>query len=74
MKIEVAIKDRVVIVGDFNCKEVIWEEFKVGNVGEWDETVDPVGEAPNKRSVGRYPVKTGCDIYKRSTARTMDRT
>ncbi|MPC14130.1 hypothetical protein E2C01_006883 [Portunus trituberculatus] len=37
MKIEVAIKDRVIIVGDFNCKEFMWEEFKVGNGGEWGE-------------------------------------
>ncbi|MPC50209.1 LINE-1 reverse transcriptase [Portunus trituberculatus] len=37
MKIEVAIRDRDVIVGDFNCREVMWEEFEVGNGEEWGE-------------------------------------
>ena len=37
MKIEVAKKDKIVIVGDFNCKEIKWEEFEVGNGGDWGE-------------------------------------
>ena len=37
MKIEVARGDKIVIVGDFNCKEVMWEEFEVGNGGVWGE-------------------------------------
>ena len=30
-KVEVVIKDGVVILCDFNCKEVMWEEFEVRN-------------------------------------------
>ena len=37
LRMEVARRDKVVIVGDFNCKEIMWEEFEVGSGGEWGE-------------------------------------
>ena len=34
---EITRKDRVMMVGDFNCKEVVWEDYEVVNGGEWAE-------------------------------------
>ncbi|MPC53023.1 hypothetical protein E2C01_046907 [Portunus trituberculatus] len=39
------------------------KDLTVKNVGLSGD----VGEAPNKRSAGRYPIETGFDIHKRST-------
>ncbi|MPD06406.1 hypothetical protein E2C01_102220 [Portunus trituberculatus] len=33
MKKELIRKDRVIIVGDFNCKEIVWEDYEVVNGG-----------------------------------------
>ena len=35
--IEVTKTDKSVIVGDLNCEDVKWEEFEVGNGGDWGE-------------------------------------
>ena len=37
IKREITRKDRVVIVGDFNCKEIVWEDYEVVNGSEWAE-------------------------------------
>ena len=37
IKQEITRKDRVMIVGDFNCKEIVWEDYEVVNGGEWAE-------------------------------------
>ena len=37
MRREAMKKEKIVLVGDFNCKGVKWEEFEVGSGGEWGE-------------------------------------
>ena len=37
LKDELSKKDKMVLVGDFNCKEVVWEDFEVVNGNEWGE-------------------------------------
>ncbi|MPC65574.1 hypothetical protein E2C01_059712 [Portunus trituberculatus] len=37
MKQELTRKDRVMIVGDFNCEEIMWKDYEVVNGGEWAE-------------------------------------
>ena len=37
LKREIERKNRVMIVGDFNSKEIVWENFEVVNGGEWRE-------------------------------------
>ena len=37
MREEISKKDKVVLMGDFNCKEVVWEDFEVINGSEWGE-------------------------------------
>ena len=58
MRREAMKKEKIVLVGDFNCKGVKWEEFEVGSGGEWGEQllnyalenlINTVGKANNKR-------------------------
>ena len=37
MKEEIVKKDKVVLMGDFNCKGVVWENYEVTDGNEWGE-------------------------------------
>ena len=39
LKNEAAKKERMVMVGDFNCKEVLWEDFEVKDGNEWGKEI-----------------------------------
>ena len=37
MRREVGKGEKIVIVGDFNCRGIMWEDFEVGSGGDWGE-------------------------------------
>ena len=39
LKNEAVKKERMVMVGDFNCKEVLWEDFEVKDGNEWGKEI-----------------------------------
>lgn len=39
LKNEAAKKERMVMVGDFSCKEILWEDFEVKDGNEWGKEI-----------------------------------